>query len=225
MNQKISNLQPVVGGKVEVLNSSVLLLIAVFNITKFILTEESILFLWAYWAPFIFFAVIFLVVKNKYLTSFFYLFIAVGVTLTTENASDFSGAIFFLFAFHQLRSMWSLITGGILTIVAIVTRSITVGDTIPGNAIMLLVFAFVYGIYWLTIYQPLSMEGFPALSKEENELLRLMSTGLSQKQAGGVLGCDQSQTSNMVKKIRKKVGAESLLEVMFCYGSINSNKK
>lgn len=214
-------------GNLKILEASVFLLISIFNIIGIIQDKESIIGNYLYWMPFAVFSIVILFFGNRYLSAFLYYVLSISITLfvvPSESLSDFSGSIFFVFAYHQIKKPWAVFTVLITTISCIVFRSITMGDTIQGNSLMILIYFLVYGIYWLTIYHPEKKESFCNLCKEENKLLELMAEGLSQKEAGAVLGLDQSQANNYVKKIKRKTDSETLNQIMYKYGSINSNK-
>jgi hypothetical protein len=174
-----------------------------------------------------FFIIPFIVVfaGKKIAISFIFIIIGVGIILDPSNISDFSGSIFFIFAFHIINKKKYVIPIGIITAAALAIRATKISMTIYESFMILLAYVVVYALYYFIIYKktekPVSVR-FSQLNKEENKILEHMASGLSQKEAGGELGYDKFHTNYIVKEIRKKTGYNSLYEILYRSG-LNNN--
>jgi hypothetical protein len=196
-----------------------------FNASSYIIGQFTITELTINVLPILILIILTIVFKSKYITATVFLILAIGTSLDPANITDYSGSIFFIYSFHLIRKKeyaWAII---ILTIACVTTRSIIAGDTVPEAFILLSIFFYIYAIYYFLIYKdcikPVRIR-FKELSKQETKLLKLMAEGHSQKTAGAQIGLSISQTSELVKNIRIKLGYDSVMQILYLSGVNNS---
>lgn len=210
------------GGKIDNINIIVLLLVFLFNIINQISENKDIIERATYTLPFLLILIAIVIFKNnKYLQAFIFMIVGVFVTLDAPNISDFSSAILFIYSVHLIKKHYYSVFILLLTVSIITIRSLLFKDTIPGSFIMVSVYLYIYTIYFMLIYskaEVTTVVKFEGLTKEENQILRYMANGLSQKEAGFELGYDKFQTNYIVKEIRKKTGYNSLYEILYRIG-------
>lgn len=148
------------------------------------------------------------------------LFMGVGLYLTLEPNSngDISGIIFFMFALSLFKNrIFRMI------ILSIVLISISIRSTIIDQTIFQ-TFSYMMGVVLIIIsyYKLFNKKSIKNLTLQEIEILDLLAGGMSQKEAGYILGLDQSQANYLIKNIRKKCNNKPLNQVMFLYGKSKS---
>lgn len=206
-------------GKISLINGIMAFGVFLFNLMDQIIKGQNIVDRIGYTAPFLIIAIICLTVKSKYINTLAFLFIAISTTLFANDVSNYSGALPFLFAYHQFRSKRFGMVILAITVVSISMRAITMGDTIPGNLIMVAVYMWAYAIYYICIKILFPNGAIAGLTKKEMRLLDLLAEGKIQKEIAGIMGVSNYDVWNMVKKIKEKTGYISLDQVMFNYGN------
>lgn len=130
----------------------------------------------------------------------------------------------FVFAFAQIKKPWAAIKLITISALCVTARSIYIDDSIAGNVTMILVYLFVYGVYWFSIYLPSRKKEQPTvnckeLTENENFLLYYMTRGESQKTAGAKIGLNKSQANELMKSIKRKTGYDSVYQITFWLGT------
>ncbi len=140
-----------VGGSptLKYLNIIGLTIIPIYSVL--VLSEEGITkasFL-SYLLPFFIVVVLILITKgNKYITALVYLFIGVGTTIDPSNIGDYSGAIFFLYSYHQLKNKKYGVFLLLMTPISLTFRATSHGGSVPQIIEMMAAFGFIYAIYY-----------------------------------------------------------------------------
>lgn len=213
------------GGKIDIICSLSSFMVFMFNLINQIITGKDIFSRLPYTAPFLILSIIFLFYSSQIFRFIIFSIIGFFITISAENISDFSGAILFVFAFNQIKTGRSAIILSLAVLISITIRSIIMDDTISGNLVMLVIYFFVAGIYYFSMYQKDEPNRWEDLLEDENRLLSLLSFGRSQKEAAEEMDISTAQANNIIKRIRRKTGVDSLHRILFLYGAKNSDEK
>jgi Ca2+/Na+ antiporter len=162
-----------------------------------------------------------LIMSGEWPISLAFLFVGIITTIDPNNASDYSGAMYFMFAFHRVKSKRYAIAIISITALSLSIRMTNFNMSIYQAFYMMLAFSASYMFYYFLIYRQYEQHiksKIRCLTAEENKLLELLANGESQENAGSILGYNKSDTNKkLVRKIKDKMGRESLYEIIATY--------
>lgn len=212
---------------VGVINYIYLLLgiaVAVFNLTDQLIKGQSPLERWVYTAPYAFVGLVLFFFRYPILESIAYLLVGCYTTIFTFHPADFSGVTFFVISLSLVRfkKYWVVLLA--LAVFCMPLKSLHTGGTVIQALQMIVVFTGTGALYYLRVYKRNTTKRIPDLTAQENEFIHLLSIGKSGKEAAGALGVPESNRSNFVKRILKKADANSTNQLMYLYGTLNSNE-
>lgn len=216
-------------GLTNLLISVTCFLVFSFNIIDLVKSRDGILRIILYAIPFLVLSVLFLIVKNNVFNYVVFLLIAAFTTMFSEIISDFSGSILFIFAYAQLKNGRTAVIVTVVTLISIFTRTLLNNDVI-GGVLMVVVYAYVYGLYYLIIEvenrnENNRLEIVKSIKDQNEQLIKLMAIGYSQKEAAAEMGITQNQASNIIKRMKRDTGYSTLTQIMYQYGAIYGNQK
>lgn len=215
------------GGSLKIVHIAILSLVIVFYLATYMTGAQPLAKMLIGSVPFIIMILVVLVLDSKPANAFVFLVLAIGTTIDPANISDYSGAVFFIFSFHEIKKKWYALFLSVVTITCLTIRSIEANDNIPGALIMLAVFGYIYAIYYFLIYKTSNKQvksKIPLLSKHENDLISDLVAGLSQKEAIANRGYSRSQGYDMFRNIKRKMECESIISIACSQVEYNHSK-
>lgn len=197
----------------------ILFLVIIYNFTDQIIKGQNLLERWTYTVPFIFFLFLFLIIKKPILNTIFLFFVGFGITIPNGTYGGV-GIGFLILGYHSYQNIKTLIITIILSLLSLSFNVIISDETIPTIILNILCASFFYLLWYDLVIKPQKGKSSisRSLSPEENQILTLISQGYSQKCAGAEMGLTQSEASELIKKVKRKTGYESLYQIMALYG-------
>lgn len=138
------------------------------------------------------------------------------------DPSGFGSACLFLLSYDEIKKKPYGVILCIVSGVVIAYKTAISGDTTPQAILSIVLYTYLYTSFYIRFFKSKSLPKIRIknLTKKEKEIISLMASGYSQKTAGSEMGLDISQANELVKKIRKDTGIDSIYELMFKAGKV-----
>ncbi len=206
-------------GETNTLITITLFMITIFNIADQVIKGQNLIERISYTAPYLFLGALIYLLKSKKIKALIYFLIG-SITISNSNfTGDYSSVVFFFLFFIQYPNKKTLILSISIMCIGLTFRSELNIESLRGLSFMLLIHLSIFAGLYLELYK--EKPSFKDLSKDENEILLLISKGKSQKEAGFDMGLDTSQASELIKSIKKKLSNDSLYSIIFDLGQSN----
>lgn len=167
------------GITVNYLDSSVFLVVFIYNLTDQIIKNQNIMERWSYTIPFLIMSILIFFLGNKYVRCITYYLLAVSVLFTAEYYSDFSSSIFFIYSFHVIKKKSVLILNLTSTVVFLSIRYTIYDKSIMSIVLMMIIFAYIYSIYYFLIFKHKKkrVDIWDKVSQKDRDILKLFMQG------------------------------------------------
>jgi hypothetical protein len=185
------------------LNITAALLIAFINAIDCIDQNVGLWQYLAFAAPFLIFAGVLMAWKDYKVNAVVYAIS--GITQAAfGNPGDFSGAVLIMFSLYIYSSAKTntMLLGSVT--LAIISRHLFMGYTIPDTINLLVAYVFVLGVYFILMHPKPAPE--PIVIKVDEEALetvQLLRSGMTVKEAAAEQGITQSGVYHRRDKVRK----------------------
>lgn len=221
---------------IDITNIIILVIVGSLNIIGILEKGMPISYFVLYVFPLVLFVIIIcLFRKYKFVTAIIYYIMAVLSTVLSDNGLNYIGIPLFISSYQIVEIYTQKINKRIYLVFLVVSAMISIciygvlnNAYLPHTMTALTAFVCIGIIYYILTYQkkaPPKRVKNPALSDQEHELIFLLSEGHSQKTAAVEMGISQSQANEIVKRVRRKTGSKSLLQVMFLAGKFSSKNR
>lgn len=159
---------------------------------------------------------------KNYLKALIYLVLAIFTHRDMIDPSGFGSASLFLLSYDEIKKKPYGIILCFISGALIAYKTSISGDTTPQAITSIVLYTYLYMNFYIRFFKskPLPKIKIKNLNKKEKQIISLMASGCSQKVAGYEMGLDVSQANELVKKIRKDTGIDSIYELMFKAGKV-----
>jgi DNA-binding NarL/FixJ family response regulator len=195
------------------MNVAALLLVASFNLIDCISANKALDRYLLFVLPFVCVAIVPLLWRNYKVNAVLYA--ACGLVATaTGSTGNFSGAIFLVFSIYIFNTALTNYTLSAACAVIIAAKHVFLGFTIPEVVNLFVVYAFVFGIYFILIHP--KPEPKPIVARVDDtdiEIVNYLQDGMQAKEIGAEIGLSPSAVYKRIERARVKYFCDSNIEL------------
>ncbi len=222
-----SKLQQDLGGKVDLIISSLFFLLASFNLLHGIFKSVEIKYYIIYVTPYFIASILTYLLGWRIVIGVILIVLGVGIMAIPGSDDDLGASIFFCLSAHMIKKNKYNIFLCILTVILLTIRSTIYEDSIPGSLTIILGYFTLYGLYYFIAYKPSiqKQSKIHTLTEDENQLLTYLAyEDISQKEAGALMELKPNKANDILKQVREKLGVTSMYSVIRLIAEHNKSK-